>query len=124
MPFEKIAIIKTAWCEEFQGELAQGAHAGIADGEESHATISSQGQTALSMLTRHQSASTARLRLRKIYLIGLSLLLPRNRRAQASIWLVGTRMRGLPEIMHRDPSTMKIFQLWRWIVSTNHTLTH
>lgn len=34
--FDKIAIIKTAWCDEFQGELAQGAHAQIDEDEESH----------------------------------------------------------------------------------------
>lgn len=34
--FEKIAIIKTGWCDEYQGELAQGAHANIEENEESH----------------------------------------------------------------------------------------
>lgn len=34
--FNKIAVIKTAWCDEYQGELAQGDHANIEENEESH----------------------------------------------------------------------------------------
>lgn len=34
--FDKVAVIKTAWCDEYQGELAQGAHANIEENEESH----------------------------------------------------------------------------------------
>lgn len=34
--FDRIAIIKTAWCDEYLGELAQGDHANIEEFEESH----------------------------------------------------------------------------------------
>lgn len=34
--FERIAIIKTGWCDEYLGELAQGDHSNIEEYEESH----------------------------------------------------------------------------------------
>lgn len=34
--FERIAIIKTAWCDDYLGELAQGDHANIEEFKESH----------------------------------------------------------------------------------------